>query len=541
VSDVRPIGDVEEATDAQIVRSSAVVAVGTALSRITGLLRTVVLAYVLGREALAAAYNLSNTTPNIVYDLILGGILSATLVPVFVGRFHNEDDDGVNAVVTVVTSALVGVTVAAVLAAPWIFRAYTWAAPARNAGDLEAAGVPLLRLFAPQILFYGLTALGTAILNARRRFAAPAFVPILNNVLVCGVLLYFAHIAGRGASVESVVDNPAWLWLLGAGTTAGIALMTIALWPSLRASGWRFRWRFRPSDPAVRRVAALSGWTLGYVIANQIALLIVLALATRESDSAPTFYLYAFQFFQLPYGLFAVSLMTTITPELASAATNGDMVRFRERLSYGIRLMTLVVLPSSVGMIVVARPLISALLGSGFTPAADVLANFAFGLLGFSLYLFLLRGFYAHQDTRTPFFLNLLENGINVVLAFALVGAFGVQGLAFAYSAAYIIAAAAAFVALRRRVGRLEGRRLAATTARIAVAALIMGVAAYIASRAVGSPTGAGAVVRLIVGVVVGVVVYGVCLLAFRVEEVEALRDRLRHRLWGRSVGRVDR
>ena len=157
-----------------------------------------------------------------------------------------------------------------------------------------------------------------------------------------------------------------------------------------------------------------------------------------------------------------------------------------------------------------------------------MLANFAIGLLAFSLYLFLLRGFYALQDTRTPFLLNLGENGVNVVLAFALVGTFGVQGLAFAYSAAYIVAAAATFVVLRRRVGRLEGRRLVATTARIALAAAIMGIAAYIASRAVGSPTGSGAVVRLIVGVVVGVVVYGVCLLALRVEEVDALRSRLR-------------
>jgi putative peptidoglycan lipid II flippase len=216
------------------------------------------------------------------------------------------------------------------------------------------------------------------------------------------------------------------------------------------------------------------------------------------------------------------------------------MVRFRERLSYGIRLMTLVVLPSAVGMIVVARPLIASLLGGGFAPAADVLANFAIGLLAFSLYLFLLRGFYAQQDTRTPFFLNVLENGVNVLLAFALVGRFGVQGLAFAYSAAYVVAAAVTFLALRRRVGRLEGRRLAATSARIAAATAIMGIAAYLASRAVGSPTGGGAVVRLVVGVVVGVVVYGACLLAFRVEEIDALRDRLRdRRRGGRSIDAV--
>src|SRR4051794_26130738 len=185
------------------------------------------MAYALGRFLLADAYNLANTTPNIVYDLILGGILSATLVPVFVDRFEHDDEDGVNAVVTVVTSALVAVTVAAVLAAPWIFRAYTWAA-GKNAHELERAGVPLLRLFLPQILFYGLTALATAVLNARRRFASPAFAPVLNNIVVCGVLLWFVHVAGRAPSVDAVVDRGRWLWLLGAGTTAGIVVMTLA-------------------------------------------------------------------------------------------------------------------------------------------------------------------------------------------------------------------------------------------------------------------------------------------------------------------------
>ena len=149
------------------------------------------------------------------------------------------------------------------------------------------------------------------------------------------------------------------------------------------------------------------------------------------------------------------------------------------------------------------------------------------------MYLFILRGFYALHDTRTPFFLNLVENGINVVLAFALVGRFGVQGLAFSYSAAYTIAAIVAFAALRRRVGRLEGRRLAVTTGKIAIAAGVMGVVTWGASRAVGSPTGGGAVVRLVVGVLVGVVVYGAGLLLLRVEEVDWVRSRLLRR--GRS------
>ena len=522
-----------EPTGGGLVRSSAVVGIGTGLSRITGLVRTVVLAYALGKLVLADAYNLANTTPNIVYDLILGGVLSATLVPVFVDRFEQDDDDGINAVVTVVASVLVGLTVAAIVAAPLIFHAYTWAAD-KDAAALERAGVPLLRLFLPQVFFYGLTALGTAILNARRRFAAPAFVPVLNNVLVCVVLLWFAHDAGRAPSVDDVAGHSARLWLLGGGTTAGIALMTVALWPSLRRSGWRWRWRWRPRDPAVRKIVSLSGWTLGYVVANQVALAVVLALATGQGEGQASAYLYAFQFFQLPYGLFAVSLMTTVTPELASAVSGDDLARFREQLSYGIRLMTLVILPSSVGMIVVARPLIVGLFVHGSFGTndalltADVLANFAVGLLGFSLYLFVLRGFYALHDTRTPFLLNLFENGLNLVLAFAFVGRWGAQGLAFSYSAAYVLGALVAVAALRRRAGRLEGRRLATSTGRVLAATAVMGGVVWLVVHAVGEPTGPGAIARLAAGVVTGVVVFGASALALRVEEVDTLRRRLR-------------
>lgn len=521
-----------ETSSPGLLRSSIVVGLGTALSRITGLLRTAVLLYAIGQAVLADSYNLANTTPNIVYDLILGGVLSATLVPVFVERFEHDDDDGVNAVVTVVTSALIGLTVAAIVAAPLIFKAYTWAAD-KDAAELERVGVPLLRLLLPQVLFYGLTALATAILNARRRFAAPAFVPILNNIFVCAVLLWFAHDAGRAPLVESVADHPARLWLLGAGTTGGIILMTIALWPSLRSSGWRWHWRWRPRDAAVRKILRLSGWTFGYVIANQVALAIVLALAAGQGEGQASAYLYAFQFFQLPYGLFAVSLMTTMTPELASAVSSNDMPGFRSQLAHGIRLMTLVVLPSSIGMIVVARPLIVGLFVHGsFTTSdafltADVLANFAVGLLGFSLYLFVLRGFYALHDTRTPFFLNLVENGINIVLAFVLIGRWGAQGLAFSYSIAYMVAAVVAFAALRRRVGPIGGRGIAASTGRVAVATAVMGTAAWVAVHAVGDPSGSGAIVRLVAGVAAGVAVFVAAVMLLRVDEVRSLRRRV--------------
>jgi putative peptidoglycan lipid II flippase len=283
MSDV-PTGD--EVTTGGLVRSSAVVGIGTGLSRVTGLFRTIALTYALGTTLVAEGYNLANTTPNIVYDLLLGGILSATLVPLFVDRFERDDQDGVSAIVTVTVVVLTAITVIAVLAAPLIFKLYTWDKDAVRAHELEGVGVPLLRWFLPQILFYGLTALGTALLNARRRFAAPAFAPVLNNVVVIVVLLWFAHRVGRNPHADPVIHDTTNMLLLGLGTTAGIVAMTVVLWPSIRSTGVRLRWRFRPRDPAVRRVASLSRWTLGYVVANQVALTITLALAARTPGGA---------------------------------------------------------------------------------------------------------------------------------------------------------------------------------------------------------------------------------------------------------------
>lgn len=517
-----------------LVRSSAVVGIGTGLSRVTGLLRTAALTYALGATVVADGYNLANTTPNIVYDLILGGILSATLVPVFVDRFEHDDEDGVSAVVTVTVVVLVAITAVAVLAAPLILQIYTWNKHGPAADELERVGVPLLRLFLPQILFYGLTALATAILNARRRFAAPAYAPVLNNVVVIVVLLWFAQRAGHGPTVDRVVNDRHLLLLLGFGTTAGIVVMTLALWPSIRSAGVRVRWRFQPRDPAVRKVASLSGWTLGYVVANQIALAIALALAARRDGDVSAF-TYAFVFFQLPYGLFAVSIMTTFTPDLASAASRGDFPRFSERFALGTRLITLVVLPASVGYILLARPLVAALLArgsfGGTSPivTADVLTNFAIGLVGFSVYLFTMRAFYALHDTRTPFVLSLLQTSTYVVLAVLLHRSYGVQGIAFAYSVAYLGSAIVALLVLRRRIGRLGGTQLLSAFTRIVAATAVMAAAVWL-SRAVGSDHGAGAVTRVVVGILVGTVVYAMAALALRVDDLRGLRDRLLRR-----------
>jgi putative peptidoglycan lipid II flippase len=522
----------------RVVRSSAPVALGTALSRLTGLARLAALAYAIGFTRLTDTYNLANTTPNIVYELLLGGVLSATLVPVFVEHRERRDDQATAAVVTVAGVALIALTVAGVLAAPAMVRLYTLRLEGEAAAAQQEVATALLRLFMPQMLFYGLTALATALLHARRHFAAPAFAPVLNNLVVIAVFLALPRLAGETPALADVRDDTGLLLLLGLGTTAGIAVMALALLPALRRAGVRLRpvldWR----HPAVRKVVSLSGWTAGYVASNQLALWVVLVLANGTAGGVSA-YQGAFVFFQLPHGLIAVSLMTTLVPDLAGAVTRGDLGGFRHHFSLGVRLMALVILPAAAGYLVLARPIVGFLLERGALSGASAdltagcLAAFALGLLPFSLYLFALRGFYAFHDTRTPFLLNCFENGLNVALALVLSPGLGVRGLALAYAGAYGVAAVVALRTLGRRVGvagtEAGASRLLVSVVRVGVAALVMAGAVRLA--VVALPEGAPAVTEVGVGVVTGLVAYGLALAGLRVREVADLagwRRRLR-------------
>jgi putative peptidoglycan lipid II flippase len=514
----------------RMVRSSALVAVGTAASRLTGLVRAGVIGAVFGAGSLADAYLLANNTPNIVYELLLGGVLSATLVPIFVEQSKRDDPDGASAIVTVSTVLLAAISVVAVLAAPLVFRIYSWRLSAEEAAAQAELAVPFMRMFLPQMLFYGVMALATALLNAKRRYFAPAASPVLNNVVVCAALLLAAAVAGGSLTFDEVRESVGLQLLIGFGTTAGIVAMTLPLVPAVRRAGWRLRWNLDWRHPAVREVVRLSGWTVGYVAANQVALSVLLALAYDQPGQVSA-YTYAFVFFQLPHGLIAVSFMTTFVPELAEAANDGNDVAFRSRLSLGIRLMSALILPASVGYVLLSRPLVSVLLQRGQFSASDaeltaaVLANFAVGLVGFSIYLFALRGFYALRDTRTPFWLNLAANVLKVVLAVALVGRYGVRGLAFAYAAAYTVGAVAALFSLGHRIGGVDGRRLTGSLGRLALASAVMGVAVWAVTRLVD-----GSLAEVAVAVPVGGVVYLGALVLLRSDEVAGLRTRVLHR-----------
>jgi putative peptidoglycan lipid II flippase len=516
-----------------LLRSNIVVATGTALSRVTGLLRVIVFGIVIGQTALADAYKIGNETPNIVYELLLGGVLSATLVPLFTSFLEHDDDDSSNAVITAASVALVGVTAIALVAAPLIFRIYTLdVASDVDADEFHRAGTLLTRIFLLQILFYGITAIANALLNSRRRFFAAAWSPVLANLITIAALLSLPDPGPGGWLYTEVLDDRRLRYTLGFGATLGIAAMALVVVIAVRRSGVHFRPLLEFRHPAVRKLAVMSGWVLGYVLANQVAIVVVRNLANPGSGDASA-YFDAFTFFVLPHGLLGVSIATTFVPEMARAVARRDRRSFVDRTSLGIRLVTLLTLPAGVLMFVLRRPVVGALLQHGEYDASDAantsraLAGFSLGLAAFSVYLFMLRGFYAHQDTRTPFMINVGENLLNIVLAIWLVDRYGVLGLGLAFAIAYVVGSAWALNVLSYKVPGFPVGEVLSSVWRLVIGAALAGEAAWFVGRAVGGNVGLEAVVRVAAASLAGLAVYAAVLIALRAPEVDALRRRL--------------
>ena len=531
-----------------LVRSTAVMSVGTALSRITGFARLAAMAFALGvaETRLADSYNVANNLPNIIYELVLGGILTSIFVPVFVEqlqrRSREEAWESARAVMTVAVVVLGLIMVVGIVAAPWIVKLYTLRVQEGQQAEVQALATFFLRFFIPQIVLYGLGAVATGLLNAHRRFGVPMFAPILNNLVVIGSFLLFAILP---VPDPSQLPSPTNISLtqklvLAIGTTGGVAAMTFVLWPSLRRLGFRWRWNLHWRNEAVRKLVRLSGWAIAYVVVNQLGLLVVIVLAGGEQGGYSA-YLAAFIFFQLPYAIFSVSIMTALLPAMSEHWVRGDVGGFRRTLARGIRASAFVVVPAAAGYIVLARPIVRLLLERGVAGAAstalvaDVLVVFSIGLFPFSAFLLCLRAFYAMQDTRTPALINVVAVGINTVANFALFPILRVQGLALGHALAYTFAAVAAGLVLRRRLGGLEGRDLVRGLAKVLAGAAATGGAAWgaatLMARLVSVDTFGGQVMEVGAGVLAGLIVFIGAALVLRMEEFDLIRRTLSARL----------
>ncbi len=548
MSDPADGGDAIEGPGGSFVRHTAVMSVGTAMSRVTGFLRIAAIAWAVGiaETRLASVYYLANNTPNIIYELALGGVLSSVFVPVFVewlqARGREEAWDVARRVFTITVVALMVLALAGIVLAPWIIRLYTSGVPDDQREAVVELGTFFLRWFMPQIVFYGIGAVAIGLLNAHGRFAAPMFAPILNNLIVIGTFVTYALIASD-ADRTSLATSPEKA-ILGIGTTLGIVGMTVALWPSLRATGFRFRWNSAWRHEAVTRVAHLAKWTVVYVAVNQVAYLFVLILANREPGGVAA-YTSAFILFQLPHAIFTVSVFTALLPAMSSRWTDRDIDGFRALLRLGIGSTAVIVIPAAAGLFAIAVPIVRLLLQHGVAGpdstelVADVLSLFALGLFPFSSFMLLTRSFYAMQDSRTPALVNAIggafHTGANFAFFFWL--NLGVPGLALGHAVGYAVAAVLLLLLIRRRLGRVDGRALASVVSRTTLAAVVTGVVAWAVARGIGSTLGtatlASQLVQVGAAVAAGVLAFFLSALMLRIREVDALISQLTAR-WRR-------
>ena len=530
-----------------LARSTALMATGTLLSRITGLLRVTVLVATLGvgESRLADVYNVANTTPNIIYELVLGGILSSIFVPVFVEvrrtRGQRQAWHVARATMTIAIAGLGLLAAVTMVAAPWIIRLYIHSGSPEERAQAIALGGQLLAMFMPQIVFYGVGAVMTGLLNAHRRFGVPMFAPILNNLVVIAVGLTFHALVGQQVPQVGEITAGQKL-LLGLGTTAGVAAMTLVQWPFLRRIGFRFHFVWNWRDQAIRKMATLSAYTVGYVVTNQLGYLLVPVLAYGVQGGY-TAYTTAFIFFQLPHGVFAVSVMTALLPPLSEQAVARDWDAFRATLARGIRLTAAVLLPAALGYLALAGPIVRLLLEHGVVTEAStsllvpVLMVFVLGLVPFSTYQLVLRAFYALQDTRTTFRVNLVSVGVNVVVDLLLFNLlplrWKIPGLALGHATSYTVGSALLLYLMSRRIGGLGGRRILAAVGRMLAAGLVMLVVTVLVAEAVGSLAGPGFgrdLVTVVAGVAAGAATYLAAARLLRVQEIGLLLEIVRRR-----------
>jgi putative peptidoglycan lipid II flippase len=526
-------------TRASLMRHAALMTVGTTLSRLTGFLRLTAMTATLGVtvSSLGSIYTVANLTPNIVYELILGGILTSVFVPVFVDRMETRgwDDarDVANRVMTLVLVVLVVVAALGALFAEHIIRLYLVSSRLPDREAQVQLGIFFLRWFMPQIVFYGVGAVAIGLLQAHRRFAAPMFAPILNNLVVIGTFIAYAVV--RGDRPPRVVGiTTAEQTVLAVGTTLGVITMTVALWPSLRSLGYRLHLRLDWRHEAVRRLVRLAAWVALYVAANQLAYVVIIVLNNRF-EAGPQIYTTAFTVFQLPHAIFAVSIFTALLPGMSERWSTGHPEGVRALVSRGLRDTAVVILPAAVGLMVLAEPISRLLFEHGEAVPRDSVAiartlqGFAAGLLFFSTFQLLTRSFYAMQDTRTPALVNVVVGVVNVGAALAYVELLelGLRGMALAHATSYVVGASVLLLLLRRRLGQIGAARIFRTSAKAAIAAGASGIAALgvVEAWEVGAVTSVPVQAAQVgAAIVVGVLVFLVSALILRIGEVDDLR-----------------
>lgn len=524
-----------DAAKPSLARSTGTMAIASLISRVTGFLWKVMLVWAIGIGVRNDSFNIANTLPNIVYELLLGGVLASIVVPLLV-RAQDDPDGGeayTQRLLTVALTALAAATVIAVIAAPLFTAIYVDSSSNQANPALTTA---LAYLLLPEILFYGIFALLQAILNAKHIFGPPAWAPVVNNLVVMVTIGVYALVPGQMSLDPVHIDDPHVL-ILGLGVTLGIVAQAVMLVPSLLRTGFRPRWNFG-IDERMKEFGGLAAWIVAYVAISQVGYAVTTRVLTHGDAGGMTAYYNAWLLFQLPYGVIGVSLLVAIMPRLSRSAADGDHRRLVAQLSYASRISTVALVPIAAVMTIVGSNVGVALFSfgegdiTGATRLGDALAVGSFGLLPFALVMLQLRVFYALKDARTPTMIMLVMTAVKVPMLYLcpvfLDPEHIVLGAMFVNSLSFVVGAMLGQVWLWVRLGSLKSKRVVGVILFTVVASALGAVAAVGVGWLIPDslPATVHAWLSLILESIVGLGVAFGTLGALKVDEIAPLASR---------------
>jgi putative peptidoglycan lipid II flippase len=472
----------------ELFRASGVMAIGTIISRITGFIAGVIMIATLGTALLADAFNVANTMPNILYNLLVGGALTAIFVPQLVRAFDDADGGHLFAsrLVTTISGILLVLVAVGVIFAPQLVYIY---APSFSTPGFETEreiAIAFTRYCLPQIFFLGLFTMLGQVANARGSFAPLMWAPIANNLVVIAVFSAFL-LTWPSISVDSITS--AQIQILGWGTTAGIIVQALILVPVVKRSGIRIRPKWGVAG--LSKSFSLAGWTLVYVLISQIGYLITVNVATTAAvDSAKagittgvgfTPFKNAYLIMLLPYSIVTVSIITALLPHMSKLAINKKIEDVKDQLLRAIKTVGVLTIPSSVAFLLFG-PLITEVLFFGISKedgiyVGYVLSALSLGLVAFSINLVLIRGFNAFEDTRTQVWsiliINIISVGLSYLFLALLPSDWVTVGLGFAFSVSYLIGLFITLRLLKKHTGTIHIREFMGQHGRLLSASLI--------------------------------------------------------------------
>lgn len=541
-----------KASTPSLARHGVVMAAGSLVSRVTGFLRNVVMGAALGGLVLGNSYTTAQYFPQMIYEMLMGGILTSVVVPLIVKARNRDADQGVAYTQRLLTLAVTFLAIATALivaAAPLLTRL--------AAEDNHELVTRLSYFMLPAIFFYGLCALLQAVLNTRDHFAMPMWAPILNNIVIIAVgAVFFVLYTSSGDDAErtSIISGnvtTAMVLVLGLGTLAGIVTQSLALWPALRKVGFRWKWRWDLRALGLGEIGRLGAWILLYVAMNQVAMVVLIRLANYAAANGdpdaltpgPIHYNNAYLIMMMAHGIIAVSIITALMPRLSQAAAEGRFGDVAAGLSQGTRLSTLALMPITVCYVVLGTPLAVLLFDWGnFDFASASATGLIIAVAGVTLIPFAISqlqtfAFYAMTDTKTVALINIPVVAVRVVGCLLVVALFPaeqvVAGLMGALGLSFVLTVALSTYYLRRRVGLLGMRKVAWTWVRQLAAGATAGLAGW-AALGILPDASAGKVTLLGILAGVGVLilaVYAVAAYVLRVPEIHDLTSMVKAKL----------